>query len=73
MNFSHALPHHNPLASQVLTLLMLSFRTRPAAVRDVLSRPCALLAALTCQAILMPMVTHVLLEREGCTNRLLGL
>ena len=45
------------LTSQVLTLLMLAFRMRTTAIKEVLWKPCALLAAVFCQAILMPLVS----------------
>ncbi len=47
------------LTSQVLTLLMLAFRMRSDAAKEVICRPCALLAAIFCQAILMPLVSFI--------------
>ena len=42
---------------QVMTLLMLAFRMRGVAVKSILCKPCALLAAITSQAIIMPLVS----------------
>ena len=58
---------------QVMTLLMLAFRMRSVAVRSILCKPCALLAAITCQAVLMPMVSWILgraaESRAACVGR----
>lgn len=43
-------------AAQVMVLLMLGWRLRSAAVKEVLCRPCTLIAAILCQTLLMPLV-----------------
>ena len=48
------------LTTQILTLLMIAFRMRVVAVKEVLRKPCSLIAALVCQAVLMPLVSLIL-------------
>ena len=43
-------------SAQMLVLLMLGWRLRSGAVRQVLCRPGALITAIICQAVLMPVV-----------------
>ncbi len=45
-------------ATQMLTLLMLGCRLRRAAIREVLTKPCGLMAGVLCQIMLMPLVKY---------------
>ena len=49
---------------QILVLMMLGWRMRNAAVREVLRRPCVLIAAILCQAMLMPLVRINILNQR---------
>ena len=47
------------LTSQFLTMLLLAVRMRTESVKEVFVHPCALLGALVCQAVLMPLVSYL--------------
>jgi hypothetical protein len=49
-----------------LALLLLGFRMRSEAVKEVLTRPCALINALLCQVLLLPMVSA---QTSSCFSR----
>lgn len=44
------------LVMQLMTLLVLGFRMRLLAIREVLRKPCSLIIATICQVILKPLV-----------------